>query len=124
MLKCARTKPEYKTRWAAWQARVTLRLPECLSQPEPTRGSYFGRGTNPRVRPTKPTSCAQPLPVSGRCSTTHSVVRMIFTLLTAKVRSAVGHVLWSAPPMEYIFPLVDRLLAVGADKAQLTRALA
>jgi len=26
--------------------------------------------------------------------------------------------------MEYIFPLVDRLLAVGADKAQLTRALA
>jgi Domain of unknown function (DUF6438) len=39
-------------------------------------------------------------------------------------RSAVGHVLWSAPPMEYIFPLVDRLLAVGADKAELTRALA
>lgn len=39
-------------------------------------------------------------------------------------RSAVGHVLWSAPPMEYIFPLVDRLLAAGAGKQELTRALA
>jgi hypothetical protein len=39
-------------------------------------------------------------------------------------RSAVGHVVWSAPPKEDIFPLVDRLLAVGADKQELTRALA
>jgi hypothetical protein len=39
-------------------------------------------------------------------------------------RSAVGHVVWSAPPMEDIFPLVDRLLAAGASKQELTRALA
>ncbi len=39
-------------------------------------------------------------------------------------RSAVGHVIWSAPPMEDIFPLVDRLLAAGASKTELTRALA
>ena len=38
-------------------------------------------------------------------------------------RSAVGHVVWSAPPMEDI-PLVDRLLAAGASKQELTRALA
>ena len=42
----------------------------------------------------------------------------------SKGRSAVGHVLWSAPPMEDIFPLVDRLLAAGAGKQELTRALA
>jgi hypothetical protein len=39
-------------------------------------------------------------------------------------RSAVGHVVWSAPPLEDIFPLVDRLLAVGAGKPELTRTLA
>jgi len=39
-------------------------------------------------------------------------------------RSAVGHVIWSAPPVEDIFPLIDRLLTVGADKQELTRALA
>lgn len=39
-------------------------------------------------------------------------------------RSAVGHVVWSAPPLEDIFPLVDRLLAAGAGKQELTRALA
>jgi len=39
-------------------------------------------------------------------------------------RSAVGHVVWSGPPMEDIFPLVDRLLAAGAGKQELTRALA
>jgi hypothetical protein len=38
-------------------------------------------------------------------------------------RSAVGHVVWSAPPAEDIFPLVDRLLAAGASKQELTRAL-
>lgn len=42
----------------------------------------------------------------------------------SKGRSAVGHVVWSAPPMEDIFPLVDRLLAAGAGKQELTRALA
>jgi len=36
-------------------------------------------------------------------------------------RSAVGHVVWSGPPMEDIFPLVDRLLAAGAGKQELTR---
>lgn len=41
-----------------------------------------------------------------------------------KGRSALGHVVWSAPPMEDIFPLVDRLLAAGASKAELTRTLA
>ncbi|MGC0773498.1 MAG: DUF6438 domain-containing protein, partial [Candidatus Acidiferrum sp.] len=39
-------------------------------------------------------------------------------------RSAIGHVVWSAPPAEDIFPLVDRLLAAGASKQELTRALA
>jgi hypothetical protein len=39
-------------------------------------------------------------------------------------RSAIGHVVWSAPPAEDIFPLVDRLLAAGARKQELTRALA
>jgi hypothetical protein len=39
-------------------------------------------------------------------------------------RSAVGHVVWSAPPTEDIFPVVGRLLAAGADKQELTRALA
>jgi hypothetical protein len=39
-------------------------------------------------------------------------------------RSAIGHVVWSAPPTEDIFPLVDRLLAAGAGKQELTRALA
>jgi hypothetical protein len=39
-------------------------------------------------------------------------------------RSAVAHVLWSAPPMEDIFPLVDRLLAAGAGKKELTQTLA
>ena len=42
----------------------------------------------------------------------------------SKGRSAVGHVVWSAPPMEDVFPLVDRLLAAGASKQELTRALA
>ena len=39
-------------------------------------------------------------------------------------RSALAHVLWSAPPMENIFPLVDRLLAAGAGKKELTKTLA
>jgi hypothetical protein len=39
-------------------------------------------------------------------------------------RSALAHVLWSAPPMEDIFPLVDRLLAAGAGKTELTKTLA
>ena len=39
-------------------------------------------------------------------------------------RSAIGHVVWSAPPAEDIFPLVDRLLAAGAGKQELSRALA
>lgn len=39
-------------------------------------------------------------------------------------RSALAHVLWSAPPMENIFPLVDRLLGAGASKKELTRTLA
>jgi hypothetical protein len=39
-------------------------------------------------------------------------------------RSAIGHVVWSAPPAEDIFPLVDRLLAAGAGRKELTRALA
>jgi Domain of unknown function (DUF6438) len=38
-------------------------------------------------------------------------------------RSAVAHVVWSAPPMEDISPLVDRLIAAGAGKQELTRAL-
>jgi hypothetical protein len=42
----------------------------------------------------------------------------------SKGRSAVGHVAWSAPPLEDIFPLIDRLLAAGAGKQELTRALA
>jgi hypothetical protein len=42
----------------------------------------------------------------------------------SKGRSAVGHVVWSAPPVEDILPLVDRLLAAGAGKQELTRALA
>jgi hypothetical protein len=42
----------------------------------------------------------------------------------SKGRSALAHVLWSAPPMEDIFPLVDRLLAAGADKKELTKTLA
>jgi hypothetical protein len=37
---------------------------------------------------------------------------------------AIGHVVWSAPPAEDIFPLVDRLLAAGAGRKELTRALA
>ena len=41
-----------------------------------------------------------------------------------KGRSALTHVLWSAPQMEDIFPLVDRLLAAGAAKKELTRTLA
>jgi hypothetical protein len=39
-------------------------------------------------------------------------------------RAAIGHVVWSAPPMEDIFPVVDRLLSAGAGKQELTRALA
>jgi hypothetical protein len=39
-------------------------------------------------------------------------------------RTALGHVVWSAPPREDIFPLVDRLLAAGADKEELTKTLA
>lgn len=42
----------------------------------------------------------------------------------SKGRSALVHVLWSAPPRENIFPLVDRLLAAGADKKELTKTLA
>jgi hypothetical protein len=42
----------------------------------------------------------------------------------SKGRSALAHVLWSAPPMEDIFPLVDRLLAAGAGKKELTKTLA
>jgi hypothetical protein len=42
----------------------------------------------------------------------------------SKGRSALVHVLWSAPPREDIFPLVDRLLAAGADKKELTKTLA
>ncbi len=41
----------------------------------------------------------------------------------SKGRSAVGHVVWSAPPMEDIFPLIDRLLAAGASNQELTRTL-
>ena len=44
--------------------------------------------------------------------------------LDGQGRSALGHVVWSAPPAEDIFPLVDRLLAAGAGKAELTRTLA
>jgi hypothetical protein len=39
-------------------------------------------------------------------------------------RSAVGVVVWYAPPVEDISPLVDRLLAAGASKQELTGALA
>ncbi len=39
-------------------------------------------------------------------------------------RSALAHVLWSAPPMEDIFPLVDCLLGAGASKKELTKTLA
>ena len=42
----------------------------------------------------------------------------------SKGRSALAHVLWSVPPMEDIFPLVDRLLAAGAGKKELTKTLA
>ncbi|SPE32868.1 exported hypothetical protein [Acidobacteriia bacterium SbA2] len=42
----------------------------------------------------------------------------------SKGRSALAHVLWSAPPMEDIFPLVDRLMAAGAGKKELTTTLA
>jgi hypothetical protein len=42
----------------------------------------------------------------------------------SKRRSAVGHVVWFAPPMEDISPLIDRLLAAGASRQELTRALA
>jgi hypothetical protein len=42
----------------------------------------------------------------------------------SKGRSALAHILWSAPPMEDIFPLVDRLLAAGAGKKELTKTLA
>jgi len=38
-------------------------------------------------------------------------------------RSALAHVVWSAPPLEDIFPLIDRLLAAGASKEELTRTL-
>lgn len=44
--------------------------------------------------------------------------------IDSKGRSALVHVLWSAPPREDIFPLVDRLLSAGADKKELTRTLA
>jgi ankyrin repeat protein len=44
--------------------------------------------------------------------------------LDSQGRSALGHVVWSAPPLEDIFPLIDRLLAAGADRAELTRTLA
>lgn len=38
-------------------------------------------------------------------------------------RSALAHVVWTGPPMEDIFPMIDRLLAAGANKKELTRAL-
>jgi len=44
------------------------------------------------------------------------IVRMIFMLVDSKGRSAVGHACMVWPPMEDIFPLVDRLLAAGAGK--------
>jgi hypothetical protein len=42
----------------------------------------------------------------------------------SKGRSALTHVLWAAPPMEDIFPLVDRLLAAGANRKELTKTVA
>jgi hypothetical protein len=42
----------------------------------------------------------------------------------SKRRSAVGHVVRYAPTMEDLSPLIDRLLAAGARRQELTRALA
>lgn len=39
-------------------------------------------------------------------------------------RSALAMVIWTSPPVEDIFPIIDRLLADGAGKRELNRALA
>ena len=39
-------------------------------------------------------------------------------------RSALAKVIWTSPPVEDIFPIVDKLLAAGADKRDLNRAIA
>jgi hypothetical protein len=39
-------------------------------------------------------------------------------------RSALATVIWTSPPVEDIFPIIDRLLAAGAGKKELDRALA
>lgn len=46
------------------------------------------------------------------------------TAVDSEGRSAIAHVVWSAAPMEDVFPLIDRLLAAGAGKQELNRALA
>lgn len=38
-------------------------------------------------------------------------------------RTALVNMVYNAPPMEYIFPLVDRLLGAGASRAELDRVL-
>ena len=38
--------------------------------------------------------------------------------------SALAVVVWTSPPVEDIFPIVDKLIADGADKKELDRALA
>jgi hypothetical protein len=39
-------------------------------------------------------------------------------------RSALAMVIWTSPPLEDIFPIVDKLLAAGIDRKELDRALA
>jgi hypothetical protein len=39
-------------------------------------------------------------------------------------RSALAMVIWTSPPVEDIFPIIDKLLADGAGKRELDRALA
>jgi len=39
-------------------------------------------------------------------------------------RSALAMVIWTSPPVEDIFPIIDKLLAAGAGKRELDRALA
>jgi hypothetical protein len=39
-------------------------------------------------------------------------------------RSAISMVIWTSPPVEDIFPIIDKLIADGAGKKELDRALA
>jgi hypothetical protein len=39
-------------------------------------------------------------------------------------RSALAMVIWTSPPVEDIFPIIDKLLSNGAGKKELDRALA